>query len=116
MGHRAFYESVIQALLVEPVAVPTGHTVSTQDRRPNYRSLLPIRLIKPIGLHVRVSKNRTRCFFCGYLDTQKRKAQKAQKAFRMPKIQGSGFTKYSCSHCKVALCINCFEEFYNYID
>ncbi len=55
-GHRAFYESVIQALLVEPVAVPTGHTVSTQDRRPNYRSLPPIRLIRPIGLHVRVSK------------------------------------------------------------
>jgi hypothetical protein len=115
-GHRAFYESVILALLVEPTAVLTRPTVPTQARRPNYQSLPPIRFVRPIGLHERVPKNRTRCFFCGYLNAQKRKAQRAHSAFRMPRIQGSDFTKYSCSHCNVALCVNCFEEFHYYID
>jgi len=115
-GHRAFYKLVILALLVEPSVVPTEPTVPTQACRPNYQSLPPIRLTRPIGLHVRISKNRTWCFFCGYLDAQKREARKAYYTFTMPTIQGSGFTKYSCSHCKIALCINCFEQFHYYID
>jgi hypothetical protein len=115
-GHRAFYESVILAVLVEPTVVPTGLIVPTQAHRPNYQSLPPIRLIRSIGLHVRIAKNRTRCFFCGYLDVQKRKAQKAHSTLRMPRIQGSSFTKYSCSHCNIALCVNCFEEFHYYRD
>ena len=55
-GHRAFYESVILAVSVEPTVVPTGLIVATQAHRPYYQSLPPIRLIRPIGLHVRIAK------------------------------------------------------------
>ena len=80
--HRDFYEAVVQALLVEPVA-------PRQASRPDYRSLPPIQLNRPIEIHVRVQRTRTKCFFCRYLECQKKEAQKSQTTFRMPKTQGS---------------------------
>jgi hypothetical protein len=115
-GHWAFYKSVVQALLVEPPVGFTEPTEPTKARRPIYWSLPPIRLVRPIGLHVRVSKNRTWCFFCRYLDIRKMRARKTSSTFQIPKIQGSGSTKYSCSHCNTHLYINCFDEFHNYIE
>ena len=107
--HRAFYEAVVTSLLEDP----TG--LARPCRTNNYKALPPIRLTRPIEVHKRVQRTRTRCFFCWYLEYQKKKAQKAQTTFPMPKIQGSHFTKYSCSHCNIALCVNCFIEFHYFI-
>jgi hypothetical protein len=112
-GHRAFYESVIQALLVEPTAGPGPEPRPTY--RPTYRSLPQARLTRPIEIHKRVRKSKTYCFFCRYLQGQKKKAQEAQLTFNMPILQGSYFTKYSCNYCNIALCINCFNQFHYYI-
>jgi hypothetical protein len=54
-GHWAFYESVIQALLVEPLAEPTaGSEPKPRPRptyRPTYKVLPPARLTRPIEVH-----------------------------------------------------------------
>ena len=116
-GHRAFYESVIQALLVEPIAGPTaGPTAEHRPKpRPTYKSLPQAQLTRPIEVHKRVRRTVTNCYFCKYLEGLKKKAQEAQITFNMPNLQSSCYTKYSCSHCSIALCINCFDKFHYYI-
>jgi hypothetical protein len=115
-GHWAFYESVIQALLVEPLARrPAGPRPTF---RPTYKSLPQARLTRPIEIHKRIRRTRTNCFFCKYLEGQKKKAQEVQITFNMPNmpsIQRSYYTKYSCSHCSIALHIDCFDKFHYYI-
>jgi len=112
-GHWAFYESVIQALLVEPLAEPPARPRPTY--RPTYKVLPPARLTRPIEVHKRVRRTVTNCYFCKYLEGLKKKAQEAQITFNMPNLQSSCYTKYSCSHCSIALCINCFDKFHYYI-
>ena len=116
-GHWAFYELVIQALLVEPLAKPTAgpRPRPRPTFRPTYKSLPQVRLTRPIEIHKRVRRTRTNCFFCKYLEGQKKKAQEVQITFNMPNIHCSYYTKYSCSHCNIALCINYFDQFHYYI-
>jgi Transposase IS4 len=116
-GHWAFYESVIQALLVEPPPEPTAgpRPKPRPTFRPTYKSLPQARLTRPIEIHKRVRRTGTNCFFCKYLEGQKKKAQEVQITFNMPNIRRSYYTKYSCSHCNIALCINCFDKFHYYI-
>lgn len=113
-GHRAFYESVILALLVEPTVVLTEPAVPAQARRPNYQSLPPIRLIRPIGLHVRVAKIGHGAFFVGIWTRTKGRPKRP-----ILLLEGLGYRvlallNTTAAHCNIALCINCFEEFHNY--
>ena len=112
-GHWAFYESVIQALLVEPLAEPPARPRPTY--RPTYKSLPQARLTRPIEIHKRIQKSKTYYFFCRYLQGQKKRAQEAQLTFNMPNLRSSYFTKYCFSYCNIALCINCFNQFHHYI-
>jgi hypothetical protein len=115
-GHWAIYELVVQALLVEPPEPTAGPTVKPRPTsRPTYKSLPQARLTRPIEVHKRIRKSKTYCFFCRYLEGQKKNAWEAQMTFNIPNLQGSYFTKYYCSHCNIALCINCFNQFHYYI-
>jgi len=108
--HRAFCESLVIGLLLEPPK-PGGPTAYITQN-----TLLPrIRLTRPIEIHqFRQASTRTLCYFCRWSRHSKIKSGITTKV--ITKSRNPYKTKIVCSHCSVALCNKCFYPFHYYKD
>ena len=105
--HRAFRESLVSALLLDPEApkMKTSSSVTKTTKLPHTR------FTRPIEIHRQELGSRTTCLFCRWQrQNEKGRTMKAiTKTNLLPK------TRIYCSHCKAPLCRNYFDAFHYYV-